>query len=231
MLRRAALTLLALATLSACATRPAPDSGFLEEPEKMVEDEAFPFQRVWYDRDVDFRKYTEIMVAPVSKEHLMEMAWWKEVSFPGDRRAGARELALYLQRRVSEAFDADPQGRFKPIAFAEKEPDAHTLVLEMALVELTPTRPFLAVVGGPTRLGKGSVAIEGRLRDGPSDRVVALFTDREVGRQSLIHVKDVTWYAHARAVIDEWAKQLVAVLSAGPEERVQRSSRFTLKPW
>jgi hypothetical protein len=225
------VTLAVVLLLGACQTAPAPDSGFLEDSEKMVKEERLPFDRVWYDREVEFQSYTEIMVLPVNTEHLMAMSWWKETSFPGDRRAGARELGFRLQTRVYDAFEADPDKRFTPLAFAAKEPDEHTLLLEMALVELVPTRPVLSVLGGPTTLGKGSLAIEGRFVDARTGEVIAMFADRELARQSLINIKDVTWYAHAKVIIDQWADQLVAVTNAGPEGVVKRAPRFELKPW
>ena len=218
-------------SLVACATKPAPDSGFLDDPEKMVKEERLPFDRVWYDREIDFSKYTELMILPVNFEYLMEMSWWGAVTFPGDRRKGARELGFRLQTRVFDAFEQDPNRRFTPLAFAAKEPDAHTLLLEMALVELVPTRPALSVLGGPTTLGKGSLAIEGRFVDARSGRVVAMFADRASAKQSLINVKDLTWYSHANEIVDQWADLLVAVTNAGPEGVVERASRFELKPW
>jgi hypothetical protein len=226
-----ALTLLLTCVLSGCRSGPAPDSGFLEDPERMTENERFPFQRVWYDPDAAWDGYTELIVAPVHTEHLMAMPWWKEVSFPGDRREGARELGLYLQSRVFDAFEADPEKRFTPVAFAAVEPGPHTLLLEMALVELHPTRPVLKVLGGPTDLGAGSVAIEGRFRDATTDRIIAMFADRELAKRSFINVADLTWYTHAREIADEWANQLVGVANAGPDDRVERSSRFKLRPW
>jgi hypothetical protein len=147
---------LVLVLLVGCRTGSAPDSGFLEEPERMTRIERLPFQRVWYDSEVDWTRYTEVIVAPVNTEYLMEMPWWQEVTFPGDRRKDARELGLYLQSGVFDAFEADPNKRLRPIAFASGEPGPQTLLLEMALVELVPTKPVLDVLGGPTRLGAGT---------------------------------------------------------------------------
>jgi hypothetical protein len=223
--------ILLVATLLGCKAGPAPDSGFLESPERMAREARLPFQRVWYDPAVAFERYTEVMIAPVNMEYLMKMDWWKEVTFPGDRRAGGRELGLYLQSRVFDAFEGDPNKRLKPMAFASGEPGPQTLILEMAIVELVPTQPVLNMLGGPTRLGKGTVAIEGRFRDGLSDNVVAMFADRETAKRSVVNVADLTWYSHARKIVDEWAQQLVAITNAGEGERVKDSSSFTLLPW
>jgi hypothetical protein len=222
---------LLVAMLLGCRTGPAPDSGFLESPERMVHEDRLPFQRVWHDPEIDLERYTEVMISPVHTEYLMEMAWWQEVTFPGDRREGARELGFYLQGRVFGAFERDPNKRLKPMAFASAEPGPHTLVLEMAIVELVPTKPLLSLLGGPTLLGKGTVAIEGRFLDGLTERVIATFADRETPKRSLVNVDDLTWYSHARQIIDEWADQLVAIVNASREERVEDSSPFTLLPW
>jgi hypothetical protein len=214
-----------------CRGGPAPDSGFLEEPERMSHVERLPFQRVWYDPEVEWGRYTEVMIAPVNTEHLMEMPWWQEATFPGDRRKDARELGLYLQSRVFDAFEQDPRQRLRPIAFASGEPGPQTLLLEMALVELVPTKPVLDVLGGPTHLGTGTAAIEGRFRDGRTEELLATFADREAGKRSLLSAADLTWYGHAKRIIDDWAKQLVAIVNASEDERVRDSSDFTLKPW
>ncbi len=78
---------LLLAALVACKGGPAPPSGFLESPERMATDEELPFDKVWREPGVDWTPYTEIMVAPVNTNHLMEMSWWDGLSFAGNMQA------------------------------------------------------------------------------------------------------------------------------------------------
>ena len=41
----------------------------------------------------------------------------------------------------------------------------------------------------------------------------------------------LTWYGHAEAIIDEWAKQFVRVANQQPGEIIKDSPLFDLKPW
>ena len=114
-------------------------------------------------------------------------------------------------------------------------PGSRTVILEMALVELVPTKVWLNTVTvgltTGTPVNRGTVAIEGRIRDGASGKVIATFADREVSKASIVNRADLTWYFHAHRIIDEWAAQLVALVNARESEIVKRSSPFTLKPW
>ena len=51
--------------------------------------------------------------------------------------------------------------------------------------------------------------MEGRIRDGETSEIIVKFIDRERGKQSLLNIKDLTWYSHVEAVIEEWAQQFV----------------------
>lgn len=52
-----------------CKTAPAPDAGFLEEPERMApQKERFPFDRVWVKPDVQKEDYDYLVIAPVNTQ-------------------------------------------------------------------------------------------------------------------------------------------------------------------
>ena len=64
--RTALLLALVAAECSAMKAKPAADSGFLAEPEKMEEHrERAPFHRMWSDPDFTPLDYDSILVAPV----------------------------------------------------------------------------------------------------------------------------------------------------------------------
>jgi hypothetical protein len=48
---------------------------------------------------------------------------------------------------------------------------------------------------------------------------------------SLVNVKDLTWYGHAKAILREWADQFVKIANKQPGEIVKDSAPFDLKPW
>jgi len=78
---------------------------------------------------------------------------------------------------------------------------------------------------------KGSVAIEGRIRDGASGEVVGMWADREKGKFGPINLRRATWYGEINKIVEEWAEQWVKVANAEPGEKVKDTRTFTLAPW
>ena len=121
------------------------------------------------------------------------------------------------------------------------------MIAEFALTEVVPNRIVLNALGyaagpvaGPagsaaanleTATTKSTVAFEGRMKDGETKEVVALFADRESQKYSPVNVKDLTWYGHARSIIREWADQFVRMASKAPTEIIKDSPPFDLRPW
>lgn len=219
-----------LALLVGCKASPAPSSGFLEDEQAMQEIEAIPFHRSWWKEEVDWDKYKELYVAPVNTDFLAEMDWWDKASFAGDNKKEADEIARYMREKIKAVFQEDPE---QVVTVVEKI-GPNTAVLEVALVELTPTKAWLNAVGYAgvgSGVDHGTVAIESRVLDGETREVIAMFADREAGKTSLVSVADLSWYSHARSIIDDWAEQMLAIAKADEDERVKDSFFFTLKAW
>ena len=97
-----------------------------------------------------------------------------------------------------------------------------------------PTKAWLnavGLVGLGASLDQGSIAIEGRVRDAQSNKVVGAFRDREQGKSSIMSIRDVTWYGHAEAIIKDWSTQFVQVFNSHADEYVKDSPGFTLNPF
>ena len=108
-----------------------------------------------------------------------------------------------------------------------------TVVLEMALVELVPTKAWqntitMAFIGAWSH---GAVAMEARVREGSSGKVIVAFKDREFGKTAALSAADYTWHMHATDIIDDWAKQMVEIVNAEPDERVKVASPLNFRPW
>jgi len=225
--------------LAGCATKagPAPNAGFVEEA-RMSKPSDLPFHKVWEKPDLDLSRYSEIFIAPVNIEHLARMDWWKKLE-RGDRfYADAKLLALYAQVTFQEAFRNDPIHRFKGV----DQPGPNTLILEIALVEIVPSKIVLNTIGYAPFVGtaaklvrntksKSSVAFEAQVRDGFTGEVIAMFADREFEKMSPLNIKDVTWYGHAESIIHEWSGQFVQVMTRRKGEVIRDSKPFHLKPW
>lgn len=221
--------------------KPAPDAGFLADPGRMAEREnRFPFQRYWCSWD-ELAGFRRIEVAPVDTRHIEDMAWWKALT--PEARADLEKDVPGMADRMRKAFEkAIREDQKKRFELADEAGPA-TARLELALVEMVPSKVFLKAatkvggffipgVGLLGMFGSASAAMEGRIRDTATGKVVCMFADREKARASLIHVQDYTWYGNVYEIMDEWAKDFVEIAGADhPVEEVTDGRPFTLKPW
>ena len=220
---------------------PAPDSGFLPESDRMAEQrDRFPFHRVWVSPTYNRETYTEVLIKPVDTDYLMEMNWWGKISIKaGKMRQDAAKLAVYAGDSLQEAVRSDPKNRYDLVSVAGRK----TLVIEMAIVELVPTKAELNALGtaagvvvpgagtAASLAGQGSIAIEMRFRDGGTREIVAMFADREKAKSAPVNLRGFTWYKFAEEILDDWSEQLIELANTAPEETVSDTSPFRLKPW
>lgn len=225
----------------------APDAGFLQNPERMreLDRKRHPFHRAWVAPDHDRERYTKVLIAPVDIDHQLEISRWNKLStasFFGLEDDVGR-LAIRLREKIEEAFRNDPKHRFEVVT----EPDSETLVVEIALVAVVPNKSVLALgalaaMAAPvpisiplgtfaSRAEHGYVAIEGRVRDGGSGKVVAMFADRESSKTRVLDLQSIHWYGHTFEIFDEWATQLVEVANRPMDPGIPDPTPFTLKPW
>jgi hypothetical protein len=229
--------------LSACETarkgqekalkaKPAADSGFVENSDQMKKDEDRPVDRIWYAQADYLDRFTSIYIAPVNTDYLQAMDWWDAASAANlgtNREKDVAAIARYFRNAVEKAFREDPKKRLKVF----DEPSDDTLVLELAIIEMVPSKVWLNTV---TQLfigawNHGAAAMEGRVRDGKTGDIIAAFADRQHGDTAIISADDYSWYAHAHEVMDDWANDMVRSANATREERVLHSLQFDATPW
>ena len=127
---------------------PAPDSGFLDTPERMAPHRARdPFDRSWVSENLDWASYDELYVAPVDTTHVLAQSLWEKVNLRQHAvQDDIRELGSELRKRIVEAFRDDPKHHFQivddPNAIGERG-----VVLEVALVQLVPNKAGLGLLG------------------------------------------------------------------------------------
>lgn len=233
-------------TNSVLKASPAPDSGFLEEPERMAEHrERFPFDRAWVQDGFRVGNYHSVVVASVNTDHALARSTWARINmreFAVERDLA--EIADEFQKTMIDVFRNHPDNHFRVV---DPPGDDQTLVLELAITELVPSKAFLATIGlaawaAPLQVGvpvgaaaafaqSGWMAIEGRVRVGENGPVVVMFADREQAKMRVVDVQALTWYGHARESMRDWAGQLVLLANTPHEFKVEDSSAFTLLPW
>jgi hypothetical protein len=227
--------------VKAMTIEPAPNAGFIEQPDQQTKNAELPFQKVWIKPGFEKSDYWELVVAPVNTQYMLKMDWlhgMSSASWFGDVKKDIEELAVYFHDQVVKDFKADPNQRFQVIdsPAQHKQP---ALRLELALVEIDPSTSVLhaagwAVPGGSTAAGavnQRRAAFEGRLRDLQTGEIVATFADRNMADIGPIDLTRMTWYGPAKGIIDQWAKQFVQIANRKPGEVVTDPTAFTLRPF
>ena len=233
--------LLAAALLIGCRAAPAPSVGFAD-PALLKNDPTMPYDKFWRKPGLDLKNYDKIYVAPVNTSYLLKMTDWQK----GERRSQIEQdvqtVATYMRSSMIKAFRGDPHHRFTVVDQPTNDP--HTLVSEVALIEIVPSKVLLNALGyAPFYVGTGitvartlagdksSVAFEGRARNAATGEIVMLAADRETEQFALLDLRGLTWYSDAEGIIDEWSTQFLLVAEAKPGETVKASPTFRLLPW
>lgn len=130
------------------AASPAPDSGFLENSDRMQPNpERAPFDRYWLAPGFDWRHYSKIYVAAVDTRHLLAMGLWDRINVRAiDVKKDIADLGVEFHGDLTKAFQDDPVHHFEVLA-DPKDIDGKTLVIQSALVELVPDKAGLAILG------------------------------------------------------------------------------------
>ncbi len=223
---------------------PRPSAGFLPAPELLSEmRERYPFHGAWMNMNVkDFHNYQSIYVAPLDTSHLADNGWWEKATLnSGNLDEDAATLA-----KESETIFRDSFVEGMKLSIADK-PGPNTIVLELSIVELTPAKVWLSAIGlasfaAPVVVGipagtaaalgqNGIVAIEGILRDGETGEVLLMFADREASKIRILDLQTLTWYGHAHEIMQDWAHQLMELLTTPHDHTVPDSDGFAWAPF
>lgn len=238
----------ALLATGGCKSTEAPPSGFIDQPELMTHNPSTPFARSYWNKKYDPNAYDELLVAPVNTQYVMAQSIWEKANVVNvsqeQVQKDIRAMAEYTRQSFVRAGTDDPRKRFKVVDTAGPK----TLILELALVQIVPSKAAMNALGYVTWIpaavtaggsmatdsqdtGKGVVAIEGRIRDGGTGEIIGMFADRERPKTAIVDIKSLNWWAPAKAIIDEWSKQLVALANRPPGGVVKDSPAFELMVW
>ena len=170
----------------------------------------------------------------------MNLRWQDHLSVKGRERikSDSQQLAKYFRRKLLEAYKQRDDLNLEILT----SPTAASLQVELALVEISPTKAWLNASGTIAGffvpgvgtisgiLASGSVAFEGRLR--LHGKVIAKFKDHEADQITPIGVQNFTWYSHTHKTLDSWASQLAELAATRHKmAQVDDSSPFDLRPW
>ena len=126
--------------LMGCRAKALPDSGFLDQTQLLQSNKDIPFNAAWIKEDADLLSYKKVYVAPVDTTHLLKLDWWQKAALaPGDQQKWADELANYFRDKMKAQFTDGDANKYQVV----DAPDDETLIIELAIVEVVPTKTGL----------------------------------------------------------------------------------------
>lgn len=217
---------------------PAPQTSFLPSQPKLSEmPPTFPFRKMWFNPAIDINRYKQMVISKVRTEHVINKITWDRVSETEIFNSRAKEciyFAGYIENSFKNAVFTDPKRRFQ----LSLNPNAQTVVLELSLVQVVPSKSFLnifeTVVGFIvpgfsllTMFNAGEIAIEGKLKDATSGTLICMFADREKDRLAIIDIAGLKWYRHSQNNINDWSREFVLILNSKNRLNVKRRFPIT----
>ena len=232
---------LAIPCLPSCSmfdAKPAPNSGYNRSTASTTTRAAF-LQQTWVDAKYRGKaineQFSSVYIAPVNTSYMEKQTWWQQ---QGERKGqiakDSAEFAVKMRTQFNQAIVNYP-GKHMALA---NGPGPGVLVIELALVELVPSKAYwnagATVIPGAGLLlvaGVGSIAMEGRARDGKNNQIIATFKDRRNDKAAPVNIGSYTWYHGAETNVADWAAEFAELLNTPPGHVVKRASAVTLKPW
>lgn len=227
------ITVCSLALLSSCASFTAPKGNNSSRAQFLDEVWVSPAMR----GKAPHERFSKVYFAPVSSSNLQKQGWWSSQSAIKQDQllVDARKLAWSFNQSLATAARNDPARRLTVV----NQPGPDTLTVEMAITELVPAKAYWNsaattagfVIPGAGLLGAagaGSIAIEGRLRDGNNNEVIATFRDQMKDKMAVVNVDSYTWYGGSEANLKELATKTARVINANANEVVTESAPIKL---
>ena len=164
----------------------------------------------------------QIFIAPVETRGLRPISTaLAGKQYAAYRTEHAGEIAKTLRREFARAIASAPGTPWQILT----RPTVNCLRLELNLIELDPTSASgnvaktivkytlspVAAFGVGLFTG-GKIAIEGRLRDGQTGKILLQFADREKDKATIYNARDYTALGHSSRTAREWAEQFSAFL-------------------
>ncbi len=214
-------------------------SAFLENPGSLsTQKQRAPFDTIWVDpsHPDTGAGYKSVYIAPVTTQYLrpVNRPLVTVMEGPKAKDRPVQGTADVVRNSFIKAFRTSPAQRFQVV----DRPGPGVLVVEMALVELNPTN----VIGNAVKYGapggealgpitKGNVALECKVRDGATKKLLLQFADNEQDKFAPVSLRDLSSYGHARQAIYDWAKEFEELLRTPPSHKVVGASPVTLNPF
>lgn len=217
---------------------------FLPGKERLVLRPAtFPVHYTWMDTNAVLKAdFKNVYVAPFDLSYLRKGNGYDEWR---DKAAGLDDAITELGEYGRNAFIQAFKERKIPVVDDPKTP--HTAVFEFAITGFVPTRAEIEVVGTVGSffcpvpgvglvadcLASGSLAIECRVRDSATKKVVLMFADAEGEPKALLQFAKYTYTAAAKINLKRIARDVAesCVIEDASQMRRDFPFSFIALPW
>jgi hypothetical protein len=205
----------------ACSSSgPAEPSGYLERPDAMERVRGIPFQRIWSREGTNWEQYHSVCVAPTRTDYLMG----RQIYSTGDSKRLAIQAGAKLETALRRRFEQQEKPRYRLV----ERPAVRTLLIELAIVEITPR--LTSGSGSRTSTVRGTLAFEGRITDAATGTVLATMADRRMGPPVVLR-PDMGHWGHLDGIVQGWARDLVDTLDQAGRRELPEHWPFDLKTW
>lgn len=217
---------------------------FLPGKERLVLRPAtFPVHYTWMDTNAVLKAdFKNVYVTPFDLSYLRKGNGYDEWR---DKAAGLDDAITELGEYGRNAFIQAFKERKIPVVDDPKTP--HTAVFEFAITGFVPTRAEIEVVGTVGSffcpvpgvglvadcLASGSLAIECRVRDSATKKVVLMFADAEGEPKALLQFAKYTYTAAAKINLKRIARDVAesCVIEDASQMRRDFPFSFIALPW
>ena len=195
---------------------PAPITNFLPRNSRLVrQPDTFPVHYSWMDTNaVAKANFKSAYVAPFDLSYLRKGNGYDEWR---DKVAGLEDSIIELGNYGREAFIKALKARNLKVVDNPNTPN--TAIIELAITAFVPTRAEVAVVGTAADfvlpgigivsdcLSSGEIAVECRVRDNATNKVVLMFADTEGDPNALLSLSKFTYTSSAKYNLKRLAEQ------------------------
>lgn len=230
------LTLLASFVLASCSTdlSKIPVTSFAPQKlEKWNE----PFDGIWVDPKAQNEVKTPmrtIYVAPVTTQYLTPPVT------DADDQAAVKKLSDYFDQKLKQCLSGLPSSKLKIV----NSPQKSEIIMEPALVQITPTKSYLNFCSFGTSLfvpyvsyaispfASGNMVMVCKFVDTKTKKTIAVMADYRDDEPSVLgSLRDYTKYGHHYKTIDMWAKKMAERVNADMGQKVAAPVWITLNPF
>lgn len=225
------------------ADPPTTYTAFLPRHELLEKQAAtFPFRQLWINKQINWRKYQYIYVAPVDTSHLLKKTTWEKFNSRDFTREQFDQALNQVNDDIGDISKFMRQQFIKALKKNSRKngltvmPDSFPgcLVVRLTLVKLVPTKVFMnagGVVANVFMPGSGVVAnmassglvgVEGILMES-SGRMLMMFAEQDKDTATLVDVDGLKWYSHAKNIITEWSNDFSKILNNPNYKQVKKS--------